>query len=280
MKKIFFLTLLFSAILSYSQLANNSFNLNNNYGDLYMRRYVDNDLKFKRALSSGGNQLIINFAGDYSNGTRVMGKFLKVDNWIKIDAASTIDNRSAGVIYSGGANDDFLYDGKYLNHYGMGFYGYSRSEVPGGSNAYLSGYFGIDFFTGGKNRIRVNRHGNIGIGSRNPDSKLTVKGKIHCEEVKVDLQVPADYVFEKYYTGTSTLKEDYQMLSLEEVEAFTKKNNHLPEIPSAKEIQKEGLHLKKMTNLLLQKIEELTLYTIEQEKRIKVLEELLNSKKQ
>lgn len=122
--------------------------------------------------------------------------------------------------------------------------------------------------------------GKIGIGSRNPDSKLTVKGKIHCEEVKVDLQVPADYVFEKYYTGTSTLKEDYQMLSLEEVEAFTKKNNHLPEIPSAKEIQKEGLHLKKMTNLLLQKIEELTLYTIEQEKRIKVLEELLNSKKQ
>lgn len=120
--------------------------------------------------------------------------------------------------------------------------------------------------------------GKVGIGSRNPDSKLTVKGKIHCEEVKVDLQVPADYVFEKYYTGNSTLKSDYKMPTLEEVEAFTKKNNHLPEMPSAKEIKENGLHLKKMTNLLLQKIEELTLYTIEQEKRIKALEKKLADK--
>jgi len=89
--------------------------------------------------------------------------------------------------------------------------------------------------------------GNIGIGTTNPDSELTVKGKIHCEEVQVDS-------------------------TLEEVEAYTKENHHLPSIPSAKEIQEEGLHLKEMTNLLLQKIEELTLYTIEQEKRIKALE--------
>ena len=63
------------------------------------------------------------------------------------------------------------------------------------------------------------------------------------------------------------------------IEAFTKKNHHLPEIPSAKEIQNEGLQLKEMTNLLLQKIEELTLYTIEQEKRIKALESKLETEK-
>jgi hypothetical protein len=62
------------------------------------------------------------------------------------------------------------------------------------------------------------------------------------------------------------------MPTLEEVEEFTKKNHHLPEIPSATQIQEEGLHLKEMTNLLLQKIEELTIYIIEQEKRIKALE--------
>ena len=122
-------------------------------------------------------------------------------------------------------------------------------------------------------------NGNFGIGTQNPDEKLTVKGKIHAEEVRVDLNVPADYVFQHYYTGASLLKDTYKMPTLEEVAAFTKKNHHLPEIPSAEQIQKEGLHLKQMTNLLLQKIEELTLYTIEQEKRIKALENQLIKKK-
>lgn len=121
-------------------------------------------------------------------------------------------------------------------------------------------------------RMSINENGKVGIGTTNPDEKLTVKGKIHAEEVRVDLSVPPDYVFQKYYTGVSILKESYKMLTLEEVEEFTKKNHHLPEVPSAKQIQKEGLNLKQMTALLLQKVEELTLYTIEQEKRIKVLE--------
>lgn len=113
----------------------------------------------------------------------------------------------------------------------------------------------------------VNNNGNVGVGSAIPDEKLTVNGTVHAREVRVDLNIPADYVFQKYYTGVSKLKPTYIMLSLEEVERFTKKNNHLPGVPSAQVIQDEGLHLKKMTNLLLQKIEELTLYTIEQEKK-------------
>ncbi|GAA3639509.1 hypothetical protein [Flavivirga jejuensis] len=122
------------------------------------------------------------------------------------------------------------------------------------------------------NSFVVDYTGNVGIGTANPDAELTVKGNIHCEEVLVDLLVPADYVFEKYYEGASTLKADYTMPTLEEVEAYTKANYHLPEVPSAQEMQENGLQLKEMTNLLLQKIEELTLYTIEQEKRIKSLE--------
>lgn len=142
----------------------------------------------------------------------------------------------------------------------------------------------------GKLNIETKSHGSwsntmtisasrIGIGSENPDSKLTVKGKIHAEEVKVDLSVPADYVFEKYFTGASNLKTDYEMLTLSEVEQFIKTNHHLPDVPSAKTIQEEGLHLKEMTNLLLQKVEELTLYTIEQEKRINMLESQLKENK-
>lgn len=136
--------------------------------------------------------------------------------------------------------------------------------------------FGISFGLQAQNMHQAN--GKVGIGSLNPDKKLTVKGTIHCEEVLVDLNVPADYVFEKYYTGKSALKENYTMPTLDEVEAYTKKNNHLPEMPSAKEIQDNGLQLKEMTNLLLQKVEELTLYTIEQEKRIRVLEAKLIEK--
>jgi hypothetical protein len=119
---------------------------------------------------------------------------------------------------------------------------------------------------------------NVGIGTLNPDSKLTVKGKIHAEEVKVDLNVPADYVFQKYFDGYSEINPKYNMLTLVEIESFIKVNKHLPEIPSAKEIQQEGLYLGEMTNLLLQKIEELTLYTIDQEKRIAVMESKLSQR--
>ncbi|WP_410006982.1 DUF3430 domain-containing protein [Aequorivita nionensis] len=121
--------------------------------------------------------------------------------------------------------------------------------------------------------------GRIGIGTTHPDQKLTVKGKIHAEEVIVDLNVPPDYVFEKYYTGESTLNPNYKMFGLKEIENFTRLNHHLPNVPSAEQIQKDGLKLSEMTSILLQKIEELTLYTIEQEKRIKNLETKLESNK-
>lgn len=129
------------------------------------------------------------------------------------------------------------------------------------------------FDLNGDEKVRFAANGNVGIGTASPTEKLTVKGKILCSEVEVvDISTIPDYVFQKYYTGTSSLKEDYQMPTLEEVEAYTKANHHLPEVPSAAEIKEEGLQLKEMTTILLQKIEELTLYTIEQEKRIKALE--------
>ncbi len=107
--------------------------------------------------------------------------------------------------------------------------------------------------------------GKIGIGTTKPDMKLTVKGNIHAEEVKIDLNVPApDYVF----------KENYNLRSIEEVESFIKENNHLPEIPSAKEFEQNGVMQGEMDMNLLKKIEELTLYTIAQEKKIKELESL------
>ena len=91
---------------------------------------------------------------------------------------------------------------------------------------------------------------------------LYASGKIYTTEVIVQATVPVpDYVFEK----------DYQLKPLEEVEKFINKNKHLPEIPSAKEVGENGLNLSEMNLLLLKKVEELTLYMIEQQKEIEAL---------
>jgi len=96
--------------------------------------------------------------------------------------------------------------------------------------------------------------GNVGIGTVSPDQKLTVNGTIHSKEVKVDLSVPApDYVFEN----------DYKLPSLEEVKNYIDQNKHLPEVPSAKEMETNGVQLGEMNMLLLKKMEEITLYMIE-----------------
>ncbi|MNQ90364.1 hypothetical protein D3C85_1057030 [compost metagenome] len=101
---------------------------------------------------------------------------------------------------------------------------------------------------------------NVGIGTTTPDERLTVKGKIHTQEVRVDMSGPLvpDYVF----------AEDYKLKSLQEIEDYIKENKHLPEIPSAKEIEKNGLMLAEMNMNLLKKIEEMTLYMIEMKKEI------------
>lgn len=119
------------------------------------------------------------------------------------------------------------------------------------------------------------KDGKIGIGTNNPDELLTVKGTIHTQEVKVDLQgaVAPDYVFEHYFKNRSESNPKYVLLSLDELEIFLKENHHLPKIPSAVEMEKEGISLKEMNLLLLEKIEELTLYTIQQQKEIDELRE-------
>jgi len=98
--------------------------------------------------------------------------------------------------------------------------------------------------------------GNVGIGTNKPSEKLSVNGKIRAHEIKVETANWPDYVF----------KEDYPLPTLKETEKHIKENGHLQGIPSAAVVKTNGIDLGEMNAKLLQKIEELTLYLIQNKK--------------
>jgi len=95
-----------------------------------------------------------------------------------------------------------------------------------------------------------------------PNGNASLQGKLEAKELKVTLTPTADFVFD----------ENYDLPELEEVEKHIKEKKHLPEIASAKIMEKEGVNVGEFQIKLLQKIEELTLYSIEQNKQIKQLQ--------
>ena len=127
--------------------------------------------------------------------------------------------------------------------------------------------------------ITETTNGFVGIGTQSPDQLLTVKGTIHTQEVLVDLDgaVAPDYVFEKYFNGTSLLNQHYEFTDLYALEEFVKKYHHLPKVPSAKTMETEGVSMKELNLLLLEKIEELTLHTIAQQKQIDALNQKIEA---
>lgn len=101
--------------------------------------------------------------------------------------------------------------------------------------------------------------------------QVTNEGIVRARGIKVNADVWADYVFEK----------DYELRSLEEVKEYIDINGHLPEVPSTAEVSENGIDVGEMNTILLKKVEELTLYLLEQDAKIKSLEnsiEQLNNK--
>ncbi|WP_333625481.1 hypothetical protein [Sphingobacterium siyangense] len=111
-------------------------------------------------------------------------------------------------------------------------------------------------------------NGDIGIGTINPQEKLSVNGKIRAHEIKVETSNWPDYVF----------KTDYKLPTLLETEQFIKQHGHLPEVPKATEVEADGVSLGEMNKILLKKIEELTLQVIELNKKVDRQEERIISK--
>jgi len=143
--------------------------------------------------------------------------------------------------------------------------GRDRTTAPnpviiGGNGSLYVGYTGAS--TTHYNDLSVN--GNVGIGTINSGGyKLAVNGAIKAKEVKVTVAAAdwPDFVFEN----------DYELLSLDEVKSHIRENKHLPGVPSAKEIEENGVSLGDMNAKLLQKIEELTLYVIQLQEEVNIL---------
>ena len=125
--------------------------------------------------------------------------------------------------------------------------GYTRT-LPGGASLWADNGTYITYIGG-----------NVAVGDSINNKNLHVFGNIYSREVKVQLSIPApDYVFES----------GYRLMELSELQKFIDANNHLPGIPSAMDMEREGVKLSEMNMLLLKKVEELTLYVLEQNKQL------------
>ncbi|MBL7726152.1 MAG: hypothetical protein JNM68_00625 [Dinghuibacter sp.] len=107
-------------------------------------------------------------------------------------------------------------------------------------------------------RMVIMENGNVGIGTTNPTNKLSVNGDIRSREVVVETANWPDYVFQTHY----------RLTPLNELERFIQQHKHLPNIPAAAELEANGLKLGEVQKKMMEKIEELTLYIIQQQKEI------------
>jgi hypothetical protein len=191
------------------------------------------------------------------------------------------DDGRMGIGYNGASY------GRTLNMGGTGINFYTANEVAFGGAIFPTDTSLVIWSNSGANNYLVLQPswGNTGVGTYTPNAKfhvngtqligsnsdriatgyqLSVAGKIIAEEVKVQLKASwPDYVF----------ADDYRLKTLEEVEAHIKLNKHLPNIPSAANIEKDGIELGDMNKRLVEKIEELTLYMIEMKKENKALQQ-------
>lgn len=197
-----------------------------------------------------------------------------------LDVARFIPNGALGTVFGRLTEGDDEGNGTFLGVRGFvtnvlnsrsfsiihNFYGQTNSSINFLRGNSITGG-SITFSTNSDiERVRIDVAGNVGIGTSTPAEKLSVNGKIRAHEIKVELANWPDFVFAK----------DYALPTLQETEKHIKEKGHLPGIPTAAEVEKNGIELGDMNKKLLQKIEELTLYLIEMKKELKAQQNEIN----
>ncbi|MGB5555414.1 MAG: hypothetical protein WBM83_12200 [Flavobacteriaceae bacterium] len=224
---------------------------------------TDLTLTANRTHNLGGNNFVLSGSGNVAIGS------LPGAPQDKLDVDGQIRARLGFASTAGTAGNP-----------GYGFYTGGNTNM----GMFRAGVDNLGFSTVGVEVIRIDENQNVGIGIPNPSEKLHVIGNILASGT-----ITPDYVFQTYYDGISPLKPEYKLLSLSEIEDYVRSNKHLPGVPSATEVEEQGgILINKATETNLEKIEELYLHTIAQEKKINQLQnenhdlaqELANLKKE
>lgn len=219
-------------------------------GNGKLSSYKENLLQFQ---SQGVTKMTMLPNGNFGIGTTQPSQRLHVAGHARVDGNLVIaSNRKLYL----GSNSPSKAEIRVVSHDDANFF-----DVRGNLHIRACGQNFGDVKNG--NALTIQKNGSIVMGSwpSNPmkqlntqDHRLMVNGGILCEKLKVIRDVPnSDHVFEK----------NYKLMTLEEVKSFVEKNKHLPEIPSAKDFKENGYNIGEMDDLLLRKVEELTLYLIE-----------------
>ena len=127
------------------------------------------------------------------------------------------------------------------------------------------------FYTNTNTQCLTMLDNRVGVGTINPLYKLDVNGSIGAKTITVDSILRAEEIIVETTGADFVFADNYRLRPLSEVEAFITENKHLPEIQSAQEMQEKGVSVSELQTKLLQKIEELTLYLIQQEQTIQEL---------
>lgn len=174
--------------------------------------------------------------------------------------------RKLGAVGSKQAHNFIFYmPGNYND--GDSYINFGDAEYPHTMRIFNNGTVTVGYSEAvnkGENSFAMAVNGNVGIGTISPEAALDVRGAIMATEVRISART-ADFVFE----------DTYDLKDLDQVKEFIDKNKHLPDVPSAKKMQQDKMDIAKMNQILLQKIEELTLYTIQLNEQIKSLQSTL-----